>query len=58
MSEKKRKKKIRDSKSETIAMPSALKYEENHFIDTSKTVWNYSMLTDEDVSNFKEGTHY
>ncbi len=34
------------------------KYEEKHFIDTTDTVWNYSMLTDEDVRNFQEGTHY
>ena len=34
------------------------KYEETHFIDTSKPVWNYSLLTDEDVSNFQQGTNY
>jgi 1,4-alpha-glucan branching enzyme len=34
------------------------KYEETHFIDTSKHVWNYSLLTDEDVKNFRHGTHY
>ncbi|MBC7948394.1 MAG: 1,4-alpha-glucan branching protein GlgB [Chitinophagaceae bacterium] len=34
------------------------KYEEQHFVDTSKSVWNYSMLTDEDVRNFQQGTHY
>ena len=34
------------------------KYEETHFIDTSKPVWNYSMLTDEDVVNYQQGTHY
>lgn len=33
-------------------------YEESHFIDTSGPVWNYSMLTDEDITNFQQGTHY
>ena len=33
-------------------------YEENHFIDTTKPVWNYSLLTDADIQNFKKGTHY
>ncbi|MFV0605842.1 MAG: 1,4-alpha-glucan branching protein GlgB [Niabella sp.] len=33
-------------------------FEKNHFIDTSKPVWNYSLLTDEDVSNFQNGTNY
>ncbi len=34
------------------------KYEEEHFIDTSKKVWNYSRLSDEDVTNYQQGTHY
>jgi len=34
------------------------KYEEENFVDTSKSVWNYSMLTPDDVSNFQNGTHY
>ncbi len=34
------------------------KYEEEHFVDTSKTVWNYSILTADDVTNFQNGTHY
>lgn len=37
---------------------SETKYEDSHFIDTSKPVWNYSLLTDEDVRNFQHGTHY
>src|SRR5690349_15404144 len=43
---------------EHISQKSAEKYEDTHFIDTSKPVWNYSMLTDEDVRNFQNGTHY
>jgi 1,4-alpha-glucan branching enzyme len=34
------------------------KYEELHFVDTNQPVWNYSLFTDEDVSNFQNGTHY
>jgi 1,4-alpha-glucan branching enzyme len=34
------------------------KYEEANFIDASKLVWNYSLLTDEDVKNFQQGTYY
>jgi 1,4-alpha-glucan branching enzyme len=34
------------------------KYEETHFIDTGKPVWNYSLLNDEDVDNFQKGTNY
>ena len=33
-------------------------YEEQQFIDTSKTVWNYSFFTDEIIKNFQEGTLY
>jgi len=34
------------------------KYEEKNFVDTSKLVWTYSLLTDEDVKNYQQGTHY
>ena len=34
------------------------KYEEQHFIDISEAVWNYSLFTDEDIRNFQQGTHY
>ncbi|GAB2658793.1 1,4-alpha-glucan branching protein GlgB [Flavihumibacter cheonanensis] len=33
-------------------------YEQDNFIDTSKKVWNYSLLTEEDIRNFQQGTHY
>src|SRR5262245_22707146 len=33
-------------------------YERLHFIDTTKPVWNYSLLSDEDVANFQQGTYY
>lgn len=34
------------------------KYEEEYFIDSKKPVWNYSLFTEEDISNFKNGTLY
>ncbi len=41
-----------------IVAPANKKYEEAHFVDTKKTVWNYSLFTNEDVANFQNGTHY
>ncbi len=35
-----------------------VKYEEEHFIDTLKPVWNYSLFNAEDIKNFKAGTLY
>ena len=34
------------------------KYEEINFVDTTKSVWNYSLLTEEDIRNFQQGTLY
>lgn len=34
------------------------KYEDIHFVDSSKPVWNYSLFSDEDIRNFQTGTHY
>lgn len=34
------------------------RYEDRNFIDTSKPVWNYSILYDDDISTFQNGTHY
>lgn len=33
-------------------------FEKANFIDTTKSVWNYSLLTDEEVKNFQTGTNY
>ena len=33
-------------------------YEHTHFVDSTKPVWNYSLFSDEDISNFQNGTHY
>src|SRR6476469_6285204 len=34
------------------------RYEDIHFVDTEKSVWNYSLFTDDDIKNFQNGTHY
>ena len=41
-----------------MTTPPGSSYEAQNFIDTSKNVWNYSILTDEDIRNFQNGTHY
>jgi 1,4-alpha-glucan branching enzyme len=33
-------------------------YEEIHFVDIQKSVWNYSLLNDEVIRNFQQGTLY
>ena len=45
------------TKNDNINDP-AIRYEDQNFVDTSKPVWNYSMLYDDDVSTFQQGTHY
>ena len=39
-------------------MDTLKKYEEVHFVDSTKAVWNYSLLSEDDVRNFQQGTHY
>jgi 1,4-alpha-glucan branching enzyme len=34
------------------------KYEDFHFIDTTKSVWNYSRFEGDDIANFQNGTNY
>ncbi len=34
------------------------KFEEENFIDTSLPVWSYSLLNNEDIQNFQNGTNY
>jgi 1,4-alpha-glucan branching enzyme len=38
--------------------PAAKKYEDEHFIDSTLLVWNYSLLTDEVIRNYQAGTLY
>ena len=35
-----------------------IRYEDKNFVDTSKPVWNYSILYDDDIQTFQNGTHY
>lgn len=39
-------------------MASNQRYEERHFVDSTRPVWNYSLFTDDDIRNFQYGTHY
>ncbi len=39
-------------------MHSPKKYEDIHFVDSTKPVWNYSLFTEEDINNYQNGTHY
>jgi 1,4-alpha-glucan branching enzyme len=41
-----------------LDMPITERYEDKNFVDTSKAVWNYSILYDNDVQTFQKGTHY
>ena len=34
------------------------KYEEQFFVDSTKTVWNYSLFTDKDIQNYQNGNLY
>jgi 1,4-alpha-glucan branching enzyme len=34
------------------------RYEDIHFVDTTKPVWNYSLFDKEQIANFQNGTHY
>jgi 1,4-alpha-glucan branching enzyme len=34
------------------------KYEDIHFIDSTKSVWNYSLFNEEDITNYQNGSHY
>ena len=53
-------------KEEEAGMPAPLqhpptpteRYEDRNFVDTSKPVWNYSILYDDDIATFQQGTHY
>ena len=40
--------------SENTSGTNAKKYEEEHFVDSTKPVWNYSLFTEEDVRQFLE----
>ena len=48
----------KNSKTKAVGGSIRKKYEEEHFIDSQKPVWNYSLFTDEDIENFRNGTLY
>ena len=38
--------------------PAKPRYEDVHFVDSTRPVWNYSLFEAEDIRNFQQGTHY
>ena len=44
--------------SEKQSSNKVLRYEDANFVDTQKSVWNYSVFYDHDVQAFQNGTHY
>src|SRR5688572_10401415 len=38
--------------------PASIRYEDQNFVDTTKAVWNYSLLYDDDIITFQNGTNY
>src|SRR5688572_18698285 len=47
-----------NQKEERVSPGPAEKYEDRNFVDTTKAVWNYSILYDDDIATFQNGTHY
>ena len=35
-----------------------IRYEDTHFVDSTKPVWNYSLFNEEVINNFQQGTLY
>ena len=62
MEEKKNTSVVEEKKKEethkSVSSSEQKRYEDVHFVDTSRKVWNYSRFTDEDIQNFQRGTHY
>ena len=48
----------KQTSSQKIVAITLSKYEDKHFIDTTKRVWNYSLFNEEDINNFSRGTLY
>ena len=49
---------IKKDQTETLNRIAKERYEDIHFVDSTKAVWNYSLFADDDISNFQNGTHY
>jgi 1,4-alpha-glucan branching enzyme len=45
-------------KNETEKAGAEKKYEDIHFVDSTRPVWNYSLLTEEVIRNYQQGTLY
>jgi len=44
---------------QNIQSPTASeRYEDKNFVETLNSVWNYSILYDDDIATFQNGTHY
>jgi 1,4-alpha-glucan branching enzyme len=49
-------KNLRKNKMES--METLKRYEDIHFVDSTKPVWNYSLFNEDEIRNFQNGTHY
>ena len=62
MEEKKNTSVVEEKKKEeiqkSVVSSEQKRYEDVHFVDSSRKVWNYSRFSDEDIQNFQRGTHY
>ena len=63
MDEKKNSSVLQESRKEQMQKPAEQpgqdkRYEDVHFVDSTRAVWNYSRFTEEDIHNFQRGTHY
>src|SRR5262249_40539232 len=54
----KKTKSSKKNKTNTDTLTADKKYEDIHFVDSTKSVWNYSLFTEEEIRNFQNGTHY
>lgn len=45
-------------KAEAVNTITKYRYEDIHFVDSTKPVWNYSLFSEEDIRNFQNGNHY
>jgi 1,4-alpha-glucan branching enzyme len=46
------------AKNSTITAVVSTSYEDTHFVDSTKSVWNYSLFNEEVITNFQQGTLY
>jgi 1,4-alpha-glucan branching enzyme len=51
-------KKSTPTKTKSMESVAWARYENIHFVDSTKPVWNYSLFAEEDIQNFQNGTNY